>query len=103
MSATTKVTIIIEMYTYLEYAILELKLLSTAVVLCRAFVRCSFAAAVALRLRSMLVCLIASAATSLKTLDGSVWTAFCHAVGPHPAPSLQRSPAPAHRPCHDPA
>ena len=89
--------------TYMEYAILELKLLSTAVALYRAFLRCSFAAAVALRLRSVSVRLMTSAAASLKTLDGSVWTAFCHVVGPHPAPSLQRSPAPAHRPCHDPA
>ena len=85
--------------TYLEYAILELKLSSTAVVLRRAFLRCCFAAAVALRLRSLSVRLIASVAASLKTSDGSLWTAFCHVVGPHPAPSLQRSPAPAHLPC----
>ena len=104
MPAATKVTIIIiEIYTYLEYAILELKLASIVVALYRAFLRCSFAAAVALRLRSLLVCLIALDAASLNTLDGSVWTAFCHVVGPHPAPSLQRRPAPAHRPCHDPA
>ena len=104
MPAATKVTIIIiEIYTYLEYAILELKLPSTAVALYRAFLRCSFAAAVALRLRSLLVRLIALAAAILNTLDGSVWTALSHAVGPHPAPSLQRRPAPAHRPCHDPA
>ena len=54
MPAATKVTIIIiEIYAYLEYAILELKLPSTAVALYRAFLRCSFAAAVALRLRSL--------------------------------------------------
>ena len=90
MPAATKVTIIIiEIHTYLEYAILELKLASIVVALYRAFLRCSFAAAVALYFRSLLVHLIALAAASLNTLEGSVWTVFCHVVGPHPAPSLQ--------------
>ena len=78
---------------YLEYASLELKLY---VVLYRAFLRCNLTATVALRLQSISVCLMASAAASLKMSDISVWTAFCHVVGPHPAPSLQCSPAPAH-------
>ena len=69
---------------------------------CSAFLRCNFATVEALRLRSVMVHLIASAAASLKTLDGSVFTAFFHAIGPHPAPSLHRSPAPAQQPCHDP-
>ena len=104
MPASAKVTVpIIMKFIYLEYAILELKLSSTAAVLYRAFLRCYFAVAVALRLRSLSVCLMASVAASLKTSDGSLWTAFCHIVGPHPALSLLRSPAPAHRPCHDPA
>ena len=104
MPVATKVTIIIiEIYTYLEYAILELELTSIAVVLYHAFSHSSFAAAVALRLQSLLARLIALAAANLNTLDGSVWTAFCHVVGAHPAPSLQRRPAPAHQPCHDPA
>ena len=94
--------IILWICTYLEYAILDLKLLSILAVLHLAFLRWSFAAVEALRLRSVVVHLIASAAASLKILDGSVFTAFFHAVGPHPAPSLQRSPAPAQRPCHDP-
>ena len=101
MPAATKVTIIIiEIYTY---PILELKLTSIAVALYCAFLHSSFAAAVALHLQSLLVRLIALAAANLNTLDGSVWTAFCHVVGAHPAPSLQRRPAPAHQPCHDPA
>ena len=57
----------------------------------------------ALCLWSLLVHLIISAAASLNTLDGSMWTAFCHVVGPHPAPSLQRRSAPAHWPCQNPA
>ena len=28
---------------------------------------------------------------------------YVHVVGPHPAPSLQRRPAPVHHPYHDPA
>ena len=74
-----------------------------AVALYYTFLHCSFVTAVALRLWSFLMHLIALAATSLNALDGSVWTAFCHVVGLHPAPSLQRRSAPAHRPCHDPA
>ena len=80
---------------------LELKLLLILVALC-AFLRCSFAAAVALHLRSVVVRLITSAATILKTFDGSVFMDFCHAASPHLAPSVQRSSAPAaHKPCHD--
>ena len=51
MPAATKVTI--EIYTYLEYAILELKLAFIIVALYRAFLCCSFAAAMALHLRSL--------------------------------------------------
>ena len=80
----------------LEYAILEVKLLSTVVVLYLALLRCSFAAGSPLRFRSLSVRLMALAAESLKMSDGSVLTAFVHNVGPHPAPSLQRRPAPAH-------
>ena len=82
--------------TYLNYAILELMLLSTAVALYCAFLHCSFAAAVILCLQSLSVRLMASAVASLKTLDSLLWTAFCHVVVPHPAPSLQHSPDPAH-------
>ena len=83
-------------FTCLEYAILEIKLLSTEVVLYRAFLRCSFAAAEALRFRSLSVHFTALAAASLNTSDGSVHTAVFHIDGPHPAPSLHRRPAPAH-------
>ena len=83
-------------FIYLECAILELKLSSTAAVLYRAFLHCCFAVAVVLRLLSLSVCLMALVAANLKTSDGSLWTAFCHIVGPHPAPSLLCSPAPAH-------
>ena len=59
-----------------------------AVALYHTFLHCSFVTAAALRLRSFLMRLIALAAASLNALDGSVWTAFCHVVGLHPAPSL---------------
>jgi len=88
---------------YLEYAILAVKLLSTAAVLYRALLRCNFAAGLTLRFRSLSVSLIALAADSLKMSDGSVSTTFAHNVGPHPAPSLQCRPAPAHQPSHEPA
>ena len=66
MPAATKVTIIIiEIYTDLEYAFLELKLLSTAVGLYSAILHCSFVAAVALHLWSLLVHLIAQTAANL--------------------------------------
>ena len=49
--AGTKVTmIIIEIYVFLEYAFLELVLLSTAVALYHAFLLCSLAVPVSLRL-----------------------------------------------------
>ena len=83
-------------FTCLEYAILEIKLLSTEVVLYRAFLHCSFAAAEALCFRSLSVCFTVSAVASLNTLDGSVHTAFFHIDGSHPAPSLHHRPAPAH-------
>ena len=94
--------IILWICAHLEYAILDLRLLSILAVLHLAFLRCSFAAVEALRLRSVVVRLITSAAASLKTFDGSVFTAFFHDIGPHPAPSLQGSPAPTQWPCHDP-
>ena len=84
-------------FTCLEYAILEIKLLSTEIVLYRAFLHCSFTAAEALRFRSLSVRLTASAAAaSLNTFDVSVHTAFFHIDGPHLATSLHRRPAPAH-------
>ena len=89
-------------FTCLEYAILEIKLLSTEVVLYCAFLRCSFAAVEALCFQSLSVRFTALAAASLSTSDGSVLTAVFHIYGPHPAPSLHRRPAPAHRPPHDP-
>ena len=85
----------------LEYTILEVKLLSTAAVLY--LLCCRFAAGSALRFQSISVHLMALVAESLKTSDGSVLTAFVHDVGPHPVPSLQCRPVPAHRPSHEPA
>ena len=87
----------------MAYAILEFKLIFSAVALYCAFLCYSFAAAVAVCLWSLLVHLVTSAAASLNILDGSVWTAFCYVADSYPAPSLQRRPAPAHGPCHGPA
>ena len=82
---------------YLEYALLELRVLSFP--LYRDFFHCSLAFSVAFL---FLFVFTASAEMFWNTYGGSTENACFQAFGPQSAPSLHLKPAPAQRAGHDP-
>ena len=86
---------------YLEYALRELILLSTDAVQYFARFLLSLDSSVAFRFLSFSQHCTAFCPEATKTSGGAP-IAFSHASGPQDGPKLQRSPAPAQRPCQEP-
>ena len=85
---------------YLEYALLELRVLSFP--LYRDFFRCSLAFTVAFLFLAFSVCFTASAEMFQNTSGGCTDNVCFQAFGPQSAHSLHLKPAPAQQACHDP-
>ena len=93
-------TLYVDTLLYLEYAHLDLYVLSFP--LYRDLFCCNLAFTVAFLFLAFSVCFTANSEVFWNTSDGCSDKAFSQAFGPQSGPSLHLKPAPAQRACHDP-